>query len=93
MAIKVKALITLVIGKAQEIAPGQECEVSDDEARRLIALGFAERLKKAPAPQTQNNKPQTNKPDENKGATNDNKPDDKQSGGQSVPETGATGGA
>ena len=88
MAIKIKALITLVVGKAQEIAPGQECEVSDEEAKRLVSLGFAERLKKAPQPQNPNNKPQTN----NNGATNDNKPDDKQSGGQSVPETGATGG-
>lgn len=88
MAVKVKALITLVVGKAQEIAPGQECEVSDEEAKRLVALGFAERLKKASAPQNPNNKPQTN----NNGATNDNKPDDSKSGGQSVPETGATGG-
>lgn len=84
MAIKIKALITLVVGKAQEIAPGQECEVSDEEAKRLVALGFAERLKKAPAPQNPNNKPQTN----NNGATNDNKSDDTQSSGQSVPETG-----
>ena len=38
MAIKIKALITLVVGKAQEIAPGQECEVSDEEAKRLINL-------------------------------------------------------
>ncbi len=88
MAIKVKALITLVVGKAQEIKPGQECEVSDDEAKRLISLGFAERLKKAQTPQNPNNKPQTN----NNGATNDNKPDDSKSGGQSVPETGPTGG-
>ena len=64
MAVKVKALITLVVGKAQEFAPGQECEVSDEEV----------------------------KPEEKQGANNDNKPDDKQSGGQSVPETGATGG-
>ena len=42
MAVKVKALITLVVGKAQEFAPGQECEVSDEEAKRLISLGFAE---------------------------------------------------
>lgn len=38
MAVKVKALITLVVGKAQEFAPGQECEVSDEEAKRLISL-------------------------------------------------------
>ena len=46
MAVKVKALITLVVGKAQEFAPGQECEVSDEEAKRLISLGFAERVKR-----------------------------------------------
>lgn len=67
MAIKIKALITLVVGKAQEIAPGQECEVSDEEAKRLITLGFAERLKKAPAPQNPPQKPQV-KPEEKQGA-------------------------
>ena len=91
MAVKVKALITLVVGKAQEFAPGQECEVSDEEAKRLIFLGFAERVKKAPAPQNPPQKPQV-KPEEKQGANNDNKPDDSKSGGQSVPETGATGG-
>ena len=91
MAVKVMALITLVVGKAQEFAPGQECEVSDEEAKRLISLVFAERVKKAPATQNPPQKPQV-KPEETQGANNDNKPDDKQSGGQSVPETGATGG-
>ena len=86
MAIKIKALITLVVGKAQEIAPGQEYEVSDEEAKRLITLGFAERLKKVPAPQHPNNKPQTN----NNGATNDCKQNDENSGGQSISETGTT---
>ena len=86
MAIKIKALITLVVGKAQEIAPGQECEVSDEEAKRLVTLGFAERLKKAPQPQNPNNKPQTN----NNGATNDCKQNDENSGGQSISETGTT---
>ena len=86
MAVKVKALITLVVGKAQEFAPGQECEVSDEEAKRLITLGFAERLKKVPAPQNPNNKPQTN----NNGATNDCKQNDENSGGQSISETGTT---
>ena len=86
MAVKVKALITLVVGKAQEFAPGQECEVSDEEAKRLISLGFAERVKKAPAPQNMNNKPQTN----NNGATNDCKQNDENSSGQSISETGTT---
>ena len=90
MAVKVKALITLVVGKAQEFAPGQECEVSDEEAKRLVTLGFAERVKKAPAPQNLNNKPQTNKPDENNGTTNDCKQNDENSSGQSISETGTT---
>ena len=86
MAVKVKALITLVVGKAQEFAPGHGCEVSDEEAKRLFTLGFAERLKKVPAPQNPNNKPQTN----NNGATNDCKQNDENSGGQSISETGTT---
>lgn len=90
MAVKVKALITLVVGKAQEFAAGQECEVSDEEAKRLIALGFAERVKKAQAPQNPPQKLQV-KPEEKQGTNNDNKPDDSKSGGQSVPETGTTG--
>ena len=47
---KVKALITLVVGKQQEIKPGCICEVSDNEAKRLISLGYAESLKKNTPP-------------------------------------------
>ncbi len=42
---RVTALITLVIGKPSEsrsIMPGAEAELSEAEAKRLIALGFAE---------------------------------------------------
>ena len=41
---KIRALITLVIGKNKEILPGNICDVSETEANRLIALGFAEKL-------------------------------------------------
>lgn len=39
---KVKALITLVVGKGAEVPPEAVCEVSDDEAKRLIALGVCQ---------------------------------------------------
>ena len=35
---KIRALITLVIGKNKEILPGNFCDVSETEANRLIAL-------------------------------------------------------
>lgn len=75
---KIKALITLVVGKGKQIAPNAVCEVSENEAKRLIALGFAESLKKA-TPQTQSN-----------GDNNDGKPDEN-GGGQPVPPTGEDG--
>ena len=43
---KVKALITLVIGKNKEVLPGTVCDISDMEGNRLIARGFAEKLTK-----------------------------------------------
>ena len=48
---KIKALITLVIGKGKQVAPNTVCEMSEPEAKRLIVLGFAESLKK-PTPQS-----------------------------------------
>ncbi len=78
---KIKALITLVVGKAEEVAPDTVCEVSDEEAKRLISLGFAEGVKNTISPQ----KPAT------KTKVNDNdKPDDK-GGEQPVPEIGNKG--
>ena len=47
---KIKALITLVVGKGKQVAPNTVCDISENEAKRLIALGFAEGLKK-PTPQ------------------------------------------
>lgn len=76
MAIKIKALITLVVGKAQEIKPGQECEVSDDEAKRLIALGFAKA---------------TNEKTQGKDKETDNEESNQKSGGQPVLQVGTDG--
>lgn len=44
--VKVKALVTLVVGKNKEISSGTICDVSEDEAKRLIELKFAERITK-----------------------------------------------
>ncbi len=82
---KVKALITLVVGKGEEVPPDAVCEVSDDEAKRLIALGFAKAVS-APA----SNTPNTNKPQTKNKETDDDKPDQK-SGGQPVSQTGDKG--
>lgn len=62
---KIKSLITLVVAKGKQVAPNTICDVSDAEAKRLIALGFAESLKKT-APQSQSNGDNNNgKSDEN----------------------------
>ena len=44
--VKVRALITLVVGKNKQIAPNGVCDVGENEAKRLISLGYAESLKK-----------------------------------------------
>ena len=83
--VKVRALITLVVGKQQEVPPGTICDVSEDEAKRLILLEFAERLKKEPVVNIQ--------PNSNKNQTEGN-PDDKpdaNGGGQPVQPTGTDG--
>lgn len=77
---KVKALITLVIGQANEVPPETVCEVSDEEAKRLIALGFAEAIKIQPQKQ----------PQVKEKANDNDKPHDK-SGEQPVSETGNKG--
>lgn len=46
---KIKALITLTVGKQKDVPPGKIYDVSDNEAKRLIALGFAEPVKKSQA--------------------------------------------
>ena len=75
---KIRAKITLVVGKGKQIAPNDVCDVSDAEAKRLIALGYAESLKKNTSP--------TNTGQENNGDKSN-----EDGGGQSVPPLGQTG--
>ena len=82
---KIRALITLVIGKNKEILPGNICDVSETEANRLIALGFAEKLTKGSANSSSD---AGKKQAENK--ENDGKPDEN-GNGQSVQSAGAGG--
>lgn len=42
---KVKALITLAVGKDKEIPVGSECELEAKEALRLSKLGFVQIIK------------------------------------------------
>ena len=53
---KVKTLITLTVGKHKEVPPGKIYDLGDKEAKRLIALGFAEPVKKSQAPEPANSK-------------------------------------
>lgn len=82
---KIRALITLVIGKNKEILPGNICDVSETEANRLIALGFAEKLTKGSANSSSDS---GKKQAENK--ENDGKPDEN-GNGQSVQSAGTGG--
>lgn len=76
--VKVRALITLVVGKNKQIAPNGVCDVGENEAKRLISLGYAESLKKNTSP--------TNTGQENNGDKSN-----EYGGGQSVPPLGQTG--
>lgn len=62
---KVRALITLVVGKGKQIAPHGVCDVSDAEAKRLISLGYAESLKKNTPPTNTETEENDDKSDEN----------------------------
>ena len=62
---KVRALITLVVGKGKHIAPNGVCDVSDAEAKRLISLGYAESLKKNTPPTNTETEEDDDKSDEN----------------------------
>lgn len=64
---KVRALITLVVGKGKQIAPNGVCDVSDAEAKRLISLGYAESLKKNTPPTNTETEEDGDKSDENGG--------------------------
>lgn len=61
--VKVRALVTLVVGKQKEVAPKTVCDVSEDDAKRLIELKFAERITKEENIQGKDD----GKPDENGG--------------------------
>lgn len=82
---KIKALITLVIGKNKEVLPGNTCDVSETEANRLVALGFAEKLTKGSANSSSDS---GKKQSENR--ENGNKSDEN-GGGQSVQPAGMDG--
>ena len=62
---KVRAIITLVVGKGKHIAPNGVCDVSDAEAKRLISLGYAESLKKNTPPTNTETEEDDDKSDEN----------------------------
>ncbi|MBQ9035696.1 MAG: hypothetical protein IJ099_07060 [Alphaproteobacteria bacterium] len=62
---KIRAIITLVVGKGKQITPNGVCDVSDAEAKRLIALGYAESLKKNTPPTNTETEEDDDKSDEN----------------------------
>lgn len=78
---KIRALITLVVGKGQELPPGGLYDLSDDEAKRLASLNFAEILGK--------NQNQNNNAKAKTGA--DNAKPNENGSGQPVQSTGTTG--
>ncbi|MCM1323387.1 MAG: hypothetical protein NC218_04435 [Acetobacter sp.] len=61
--VKIRALVTLVVGKNKEISPGTVCDVSEDEAKRLVERNFAERITK----ETNQQGKDDDKSDENSG--------------------------
>lgn len=62
---KIRALITLVVAKNKQIAPNGICDVSENEAKRLISLGYAESLKKNPQPPVEVTEIEEDEPDGN----------------------------
>ena len=83
---KIRTLITLIIGKNKEILPGNACDVCETEANRLISLGFAEKLIKGSVASSSSDSGK--KQAENK--ENDGKPDEN-GGGQSIQPAGTDG--
>ena len=51
---KVKALITLTVGKQKDVPPGKIYDLGANEATPLVALGFAEPVKRSQAPEPAN---------------------------------------
>ena len=62
---KIRALITLVVAKNKQIDPNGICDVSENEAKRLISLGYAESLKKNTPPTNTETEEDDDKSDEN----------------------------
>lgn len=54
---KVKAIITLIVGRGVEVPPNEVADVSESEGKRLIELGFAEEVSKQTVPRSRNNTP------------------------------------
>lgn len=90
---KIKALITLVVGRGTEIAPNEITDISEFEAKKLIDRGFAEEVAKPTASRSRNtnqNKPnlppppeEDDEPEEDEQGEDDDNPDE-QSGQQPV---------
>ena len=62
---KIRALITLVVAKNKQIDPNGICDVSENEAKRLISLGYAESLKKPAQPPVDNTEDEEDESDGN----------------------------
>ena len=62
---RIRALITLVVAKNKQIAPNGICDVSENEAKRLISLGYAESLKKTAQPPVDNTEDEEDESDGN----------------------------
>lgn len=62
---KIRALITLVVAKNKQIDPNGICDVSENEAKRLISLGYAESLKKTAQPPVDNTEDEEDESDGN----------------------------
>ena len=62
---KIRAIITLVVGKGKQFAPKSVCDVSESEAKRLISLGYAESLKKNAQPPVEVTEIKEDEPDGN----------------------------
>ncbi len=65
--VKVRALITVAISSKKEVAPGEEFDINENEAKNLERLGFVEPVKKNTADNHDNEVKPSN---DNKGAEN-----------------------
>ncbi len=65
--VKVRALITVSLSHEKEVAPGEEFDINDNEAKKLVHLGFAEIVKKN---MTDNHEDPPKPSNDNKGVEN-----------------------